>query len=235
MDRVVRVLHVLGGLDAGGAENFVMNVYQKIDREKIQFDFVKHTNKKQFFDEEIQKLGGKIYSCPKYNFINHIAYCRWWKQFFLAHPEYLIIHGHVRSTASIYMKISKKNRRIAIAHSHNTSNGSGFSAIIKKILQKQIKWYADYLFACSERAGIWLYGKEAVKRNNYKMIPNAIDCERFSYNPIKRDEIRKKYQLDNLFLYDTPGLGDDPLKDSLYKENLVCMLNKTNNRKDRFS
>lgn len=53
------------------------------------------------------------------------------------------------------------------------------------------------------------------------------------------DQIQKqkilKYQLDNLFLYDTPGLGDDPLKNSLYKENLVCMLNKTNDRKDRFS
>ena len=37
---MVRVFHVLGGLNAGGIETFLMSVYRKIDRSKIQFDFV---------------------------------------------------------------------------------------------------------------------------------------------------------------------------------------------------
>jgi hypothetical protein len=36
----VRVLHVLAGLDRGGAESMVMNVYRSIDRQRLQFDFV---------------------------------------------------------------------------------------------------------------------------------------------------------------------------------------------------
>lgn len=55
-----------------------------------------------------------------------------------------------------------------------------------------------------------------------------VEKAKVGYGPDPETKDTKIYQLDNLFLYDTPGLGDDPLKDSLYKENLVCMLNKTN-------
>ena len=37
---LIRILHVLGGLERGGAETMVMNLYRNIDREKIQFDFI---------------------------------------------------------------------------------------------------------------------------------------------------------------------------------------------------
>ena len=43
----MRVLHVLGGLNRGGAETFVLNLYRAIDRDKIQFDFIIHTDKRQ--------------------------------------------------------------------------------------------------------------------------------------------------------------------------------------------
>ena len=38
----IRVLHVLGGLDRGGAETMVMNLYRAIDKSRVQFDFVVH-------------------------------------------------------------------------------------------------------------------------------------------------------------------------------------------------
>ena len=36
---MVRVLHIFHNMGNGGIENFVMNYYRAIDREKIQFDF----------------------------------------------------------------------------------------------------------------------------------------------------------------------------------------------------
>ena len=37
MSKPVRILHVFNFFNQGGVENFVMNVYRNIDREKIQF------------------------------------------------------------------------------------------------------------------------------------------------------------------------------------------------------
>ena len=67
----IRVLQVLGGLEAGGAESFVMNLYRAVDKEKVQFDFVKHIEHKGVFADEIAQMNGKIYRCPQYTGKNH--------------------------------------------------------------------------------------------------------------------------------------------------------------------
>ena len=38
-DNKLRILHVIAGMNRGGAETFVMNVFRTIDRNKFQFYF----------------------------------------------------------------------------------------------------------------------------------------------------------------------------------------------------
>ncbi|MGY3313444.1 glycosyltransferase involved in cell wall biosynthesis [Peribacillus simplex] len=200
MEKPIRILHVLGRLDRGGAETMIMNIYRNIDRTKIQFDFIIHTNEKCHFNDEIQELGGKIYNVPRYNGRNHLAYKRAWQDFFSSYSEYKIVHGHMRSTAAIYQKIAKNNGLITIAHSHNTSSGTGPSAIIKNMLQYPIRYLADYLFACSKSAGGWLYGKKACEKRNFHILNNAIETKSFIYNSELRDKIRKELKIEGKFV-----------------------------------
>lgn len=195
-----RILHVLGRLDRGGAETMLMNLYRNIDRDKIQFDFVISTAEQCDFTNEIEALGGKIYSLPRFNIKNAIHYSKAWHDFFKEHKEYKIIHGHLRSTASIYLKIAKKYGLITISHSHSTSSGTGLSAIVKNALQFQIRSIADYLFACSDLAGIWLFGEKACQKENYFVLNNAIDAKDFIYNEEKRQQTRKKLQIEDKFV-----------------------------------
>ena len=117
---MIRVLEVFHGMDCGGAENMIMNLYRKIDRNKVQFDFLVHTNKKCFFDDEIEQLGGKIYRVPYFNLLNTIEYKKALDNFFLNHSEIKLVHGHLGSSAHIYLSIAKKYGCFTIAHSHNT-------------------------------------------------------------------------------------------------------------------
>ena len=162
MQEPIRIVHNIASLHLGGSQAFVMNMYRNIDRSKVQFDFVVTPETKEGFYDEITNLGGKIFSCPRYKGTNHIQYNKWWDDFFNEHPEYKVIHGHVRSTASIYLKIAKRHGLVTIAHSHSTSNENGISAIVKRIMQLPIRKQADYLFACSDKAGKWLYGEKAI-------------------------------------------------------------------------
>lgn len=191
----IRVLHNIASLHFGGAQAFLMNVYNNIDREKVQFDFVVTPEEKKDLYEQVEQMGGRICVCPKYTGKNHFAYCRWWNDFFAEHPEYHVIHGHVRSTASIYLKIAQKYGLVTIAHSHSTSNGSGISAIVKNIMQLPIRHTADYLFACSDKAGKWLYGEKATKQPNYRMIPNGVDLKRFAFHEEKRRQMRNQLKI----------------------------------------
>ncbi|MDC3411847.1 glycosyltransferase family 1 protein [Terrihalobacillus insolitus] len=187
-------------MNRGGAETMIMNLYRNIDRSKIQFDFIVHTEDKCAFDDEIYKLGGRIFRVPTYKGTNHLPYLKNWEHFFKKHPEYKIIHGHVRSTASIYLKIAKKYGLITIAHSHSTSSGNGLSAIAKNVLQFPIRHVADYFFACTKTAGEWLFGKKTCQKENFHIFKNAIDAKKFVFNNVVRSRVRKELRIEDKFV-----------------------------------
>jgi len=201
MSNPIRVLQVLAGMNRGGAETLVMNIYRNLDRTKVQFDFILFRQEECDYNEEIRKLGGKIYWIPRYNGKNHFKYKKAWNTFFKKNPEYRIIHGHVRSTASIYLKIANKYGLTTIAHSHSTaSRGKLHEQLLKNIIQYPIRNISDYLFSCSEQAGLWLYGSKATKKDNFRIIMNAIDTEAYRYNEASRNETRKQLQVENKFV-----------------------------------
>lgn len=197
---MIRVLHVLGGLDRGGAETMVMNLYRAIDRTKIQFDFVIHTSSHQAYYPEIVEMGGKIYSFPAFNGINFVELQKMWNQFFVEHPEYKILHSHVRSYASLYIPIAKKYGVKTIIHSHSTSNGRGIASIVKRIMQYPLRHQANYLMACSNEAGRWLYGDKACLKDNYIFLPNAIDTEKYRYSEDAANKYREQFGLAGKFV-----------------------------------
>lgn len=198
MNKPIRVLQVLGRLDRGGAEMMIMNLYRNIDRKKIQFDFVIHTNEECDFSQEVYDLGGKIHNIPRYTGKNHLAYKKSWRELFEKYPEYKIVHGHMRSTASIYIKIAKKYGLNTIVHSHSTSSrGSRIEQLVKNILQIPIRYIADYYLACSLDAGKWLFGNNIQDKSNFLIIKNAIDLNEFNYDSKIRQQIRKKYNIEN--------------------------------------
>lgn len=60
------------------------------------------------------------------------------------------------------------------------------------MLQLPIQHTADYLFACSDKAGKWLYGEKATKQANYRMIPNGVNLKRFAFCEEKRQQMRQE-------------------------------------------
>lgn len=197
---MIRILHYIGALELGGSQALVMELYRNINRDQYQFDFVVFPNERGPLYEEILSLGGRVFECPKYNGINHVKYCRWWDTFLDDHPEYKVIHGHVRSIASIYLPIIRRKHRFSIIHSHSMSNGHGIQGIIKAILQRPIRNMADYYMACSEEAGKWLFGDKVVSGEKYLTLPNSINIERFAYSEKNRMDIRKKYGIQGKFV-----------------------------------
>lgn len=197
MDEPIKILHVFGRLNRGGAETMIMNLYRNIDRSKIQFDFVKHTYEKCAFDDDIRELGGQIISVPRYTGINHVCYIKEWKDLFSKRPEYKIIHGHMISTAFIYLNIAKKYGLTTIVHSHSTgTRGNKIEQLVKNILQFPVRYTADYLFACSDDAGKKFFGN----KKNYYVIKNAIDVDKYKFNRSLRNKMRKSLNVEDKFV-----------------------------------
>lgn len=199
MKKPIRVLHVIGKMDRAGAETLILNIYRNIDRSKIQFDFVVHTNQIGDYDEEIKELGGKIYHAPNYKIYNKLEYKKFWNNFFNEHSEYKIIHGHIRSSASIYLKIAKKHGVYTICHSHNTK-GKGIMGKFHQIITRNIPKYTDYFFGCSNQAIIDGFGRKVYDKYNHQVLNNGIEAKEYVYDKKIDKKYRKQFNLENSFI-----------------------------------
>ena len=191
---MIRILQVVSAMHQGGLENLIMNIYRNIDRNKIQFDFITHHMEKSDFDDEIEKMGGKIYRFSFLDDKNIFKYIKDLNNFFKEHKEYKIIHGHLTSVGFLYLGVAKKyGVPVRITHAHGTNHENNIKGYIKGFGFKLNKYPANYYYACSKLAGEYLFGKNS----NFEFIPNGIETEKFQYNEKKRKEIRKELKLNN--------------------------------------
>lgn len=185
---VVRVLHVVTYMGRGGLETMIMNYYRHMDREKVQFDFLVHRNFEADYDAEIKKLGGKIYRLPRLNPVNK-EYLSKLDAFFTEHKEYSIVHSHLDCMAGIPLKYAKKNGiPIRIAHAHSSSQTKDKKYFLKLLYKKNIARYANYMFACADEAGKWMFGDAP-----FRVLNNAIDTKQYVLNERISNEVKREF------------------------------------------
>ncbi|OCA88291.1 hypothetical protein A8F94_10865 [Bacillus sp. FJAT-27225] len=201
MNKPVRVLHFVSIMNQAGQETLLMNVYRKLDREKVQFDFLCTVHEKGDFDDEIYALGGKIYYLPTGNYNSGVLryvseFLRIYK-FLKSHGRYRIFHIHTYHAlngfiSSLAAKLS--GIRKVILHSHNSNAPH-------PELHKFIRLFLNFLtidrFACSQLAGRWMFGNRKKDGKNIKIINNGIDTKKFVFNSTAREQTRTNLGLND--------------------------------------
>ena len=196
MTEPIRVLQVVTHMNRGGLETMIMNYYRHIDRSKIQFDFLTHRDEKKDYDDEIIRLGGKIYHVPPLNPFDRNGYIKELNKFFLTHKEYKIVHSHLDCMSTYPLKAAKRfGVPIRIAHSHNTNQEKNLKYFIKLYSKQMLYKYATDLFACGEDAGKWMFGNR-----KFVVLKNAIDAKQYLYSPERSREMKRKLHVENKFV-----------------------------------
>ena len=197
-----RILFVVSGaMVLGGTETMLMNWYRNFDKNLIQVDFVCYGEKEGAYDEEIKKLGGKIFRLPskRENIIKNLLgiykICK--------ENKYEIIHVHMDAMSfyPLFMaKLAGVKTRICHCHSTNHLYTSVINLQLKKVLTRFLPFVATDLFACSEASGRWLY-----KNKNFSVIHNAIQLEKFEYSPETEKKVREKFGLSDKIVIGNVG------------------------------
>lgn len=209
----MRILHVLSTLNIGsGIANFAMSYYRKLADRDIQFDFLAFCRAENGFEEEVQKLGGKVYYIEKLT-AHFLKYKKRIKQFFSEHRgEWEIVHIHEILVQKFIAKTCKRIggvKKVAI-HSHVTKfvlPNFGVSAFKNKLIMgfkhvrnafllNGLERNCDILFACSEDAGKALYGKKALKSERFHVVKNAIDPDKYLFDEGIRARYRDEFRLE---------------------------------------
>lgn len=186
----IKVLQVVGSMNNGGVEAFVLSFYREL-HELCEFTFVCFDDSIHIPEEEIKSLGGKVIVVP------HVKHLKAFNKAFdivLKEEKYDIIHSNLNTLSVFPLRIAKKNGyKIRIAHSHSASNKKEFKRHIAKLILRMFsKKYANVYFACSEVAGRFQFGNKAYDKGLVTIINNGIDLEKYKFDPQARKEIRNK-------------------------------------------
>lgn len=201
MTSPVIILHVVGRLDMGGAESRIMDIYRLIDRSRVQFYFAQHTTDHCVFEAEIEELGGRVFTLPRFKAVNLTAYQKAWRQLFRDHPEIRMVQGHMTSTASLYLPIAKRaGVETTIAHARSAGVDPGLKGLLTRFLRKSLWKKCDYCFTCSRLAAEAVFGKRAVAEGRVILIPNAIEVDKFAYDEGEREDVRRELNLQDCFV-----------------------------------
>lgn len=193
-----RMLHIVGGMYPGGLENFIMNIYRNLDREKVQFDVIVHSIREGDYTKEIEHLGGKVYLAPrksKHPIGNFLAIRRIVKE-----NGYQTVIRHSDNAFPVLdllaARMAGAKRRIYQSHSSNSSHVG-----LHKFFRMFMGCIPTDRFACSENAGRWMYGNR-----KFEVVKNAIDVEQYRFDAALREKVRKEWQMENCVVYSHVGI-----------------------------
>lgn len=195
-----RVLQIMGGLNRGGLETFIMNIYRELDRNDIQFDFLVNSSGGDY-QEEIERMGGRVYVLPPRN-KGILNYKKALDNFFKQYANtYIACHAHISSLSSVSALeyACKYGIPVRVMHSHSSSISKSVRFnLLHKLLhylnKRKVKRIANVYLGCSDKALDWLYNYTGV-RSDASIINNGINVSKYVFSPIKREKIRKEFAI----------------------------------------
>ena len=185
---------------SNGVASYAMNYYRKLNGSDIQFDFLIISDVGSPYYSEIEESGNKVFFMPSYKkepfkiipYLNRL----------FTDNKYDVVHCNVMNSGSVILKIAKIHKvPVRILHSHATQTGDKkWKELRNKLFCAVSLKNANTYFSCSHLAGDYLFGKD-----NYYLIPNAIDVDKYSYDQQKRNFLREEEYCEKKLIVTTVG------------------------------
>ena len=191
------LLCIVTNMNTGGAETFLMKVYRKLDKTKYQMDFCICNLEKNFYEDDIIKLGGKIYHLPMKT-KNPVKYSYLLFKLISSNKySYVFRLGStIFETFDLFIAMLA-GAKTRIFRSCNANSGY-HSILIKlhKIFRKIIMKIANVKIAPSDLAAQFTFGTT----NNVSVLNNGLDTKQFEFSLKKRNNIRQDLNIQNNFV-----------------------------------
>lgn len=195
----VRIAQIMGKLWAGGVEAVVFNYYREIDKEKIQYDLYYDDDSTVEPPQELIDMGARFIRIPPYQKLP--VYLKTLRKNFKEN-DYTLVHSHI-NTLSVFPLFAAWTAGIPvrIAHNHSVPGGNEIKRnLLKYILRCFAKVFSTDYFACSEKAGRWMFGDSTFEKGKVLVLKNAVDFERFRPTEEVIAPLRDKLGLNGKFV-----------------------------------
>ena len=194
--RPLRVLHVLGQMNPGGVENWLLNVFRTPHHSAVRFDVMVHQAAEGAYDAELRELGIGIHHNTGFRSLPR--YYRRFREIAVA-ARYDVVHSHVHHYSAIVLACAAALGIPArIAHSHNDTQAADRTAGTARrayltAMRALLRVSATKGVACSRVAAAALFG-ERWQRAGCELLYYGIDSCRFG-GLSERLPVRTEFQM----------------------------------------
>lgn len=175
-----RILHIVGSMNRGGVETWLMHVLRHIDRARFRMDFLVHTAAPGAFDDEIRALGSQVIPCLHPS--RPLPYARRLSAVLQA-GQYDVVHSHVHHFSGWVLRTAARARvPIRIAHSHTSTTNQDASLPRQAYLAVMKRWIrrcATHKLSASQLAAAALFGHAWEHDPRHHLIYYGIDLAPF--------------------------------------------------------
>ncbi len=195
--------------ESGGIESFLFNTLSRMDLSGLEMDLVAAEIRDSIFTKPLEEKGvhfielsGSTRNIPK----NYHKFRK-----LLQYRHYSVIHINAFQGMAFYYAHLAKEAGISsrIVHSHNSGLRKSVLKREKMLLHKAYSMrYAEDAtdcWACSRLAAEFLFPDDIIKRHGFVFVPNAVDIERFRFDPTVRARIRKELGIEEKLVLGNVG------------------------------
>lgn len=184
----------IGDGKAGGVDRYLLNFLEAVHDEDVQVDFL--TNEiNQELENNLKQYGSRLYAVTtlKHPFRQYRQVCAVLKENSYD-MVYLNLSTAIECIAAFAARRMKVKERALHSHSSGNDRQSTLSRMIYNGIHRICRLFlyraGTVFYACSVKAGEWLYPEKIVQSNQFEVIYNAVDRSRFCYQPAIRQKIR---------------------------------------------
>jgi glycosyltransferase involved in cell wall biosynthesis len=183
----MRILQVVGSLDRGGVETWLMQILRHIDRQQYSMDFLVHTTKPGALDNQAVELGARIIPClPCLSSGNPLRYARNFWRILRQYGPYDCVHSHIHhSSGYILMLAAAMGIPVRIAHSHNDTRAIDQTCSLARrvycsTMDLLIRRFATIGIAVSRSAAPSLFSDSWTSDARWRLCSLGIDLQPFA-------------------------------------------------------
>lgn len=183
--RILVIVNARFGYD--GISNVAESYYRYQDKSQVKMDLLTINDIPQSFKAEIEADGNQHFVVSDRN-KNPISYISKVKKIAKDNKYNIVyVHGNSATMAVDLLGAKLGGVKARVAHSHNTRCNH---QLINKILMPIFSRLYTDCCACSIEAGRFLF-----KNKECYIVNNGICISKYSFDEVKRNEIRKKYNI----------------------------------------
>jgi glycosyltransferase involved in cell wall biosynthesis len=192
-EKPIKILHVLSGLDRGGAELATLDVMRHVDRRLYQFHFCTLSGRPGTLEEEIRGLGGHVHRlCVK-----QLGFSRRFRALLGKH-RFDVVHSHVHCASGHFLRLaSQAGVPGRIAFFHNSRDGRGNGPVrrwYRAMMRKWISACATSVLANSDATMEAVWGPNWSGDPRYQVIHLGVAPSLLSAKP-EREAVRGQFGL----------------------------------------